>query len=74
LILWVYEATEHEYLPIGCVKNNISYLFSRTEGNHDGLDTTVLLPKNDDSNLKIIQDELILEPDDEIIIMKLTDK
>ncbi len=74
LILWVYEATEHEYLPIGCVKNNISYLFSRTEGNHDGLDTAVLLPKNDDSNLKIIQDELILEPDDEIIIMKLTDK
>jgi len=72
LILWVYEATKHEYLPIGCVKNNISYLFSRTEGNQDGLDTAVLLPKNDDSNLKIVQDELILEPDDEIIVMKLT--
>ncbi|MBR0483759.1 MAG: hypothetical protein IJJ69_03155, partial [Oscillospiraceae bacterium] len=74
LILWVYEATEHEYLPIGCVKNNISYLFSRTEGNHDGLDTSVLLPKNDDSSLKIVQDELLLEPDDEIIVMKLTGK
>lgn len=72
LILWVYEATKHEYLPIGCVKNNISYLFSRTEGNQDGLDTTVLLPKNDDNNLKIVQDELILAPDDEIIVMKLT--
>lgn len=74
LILWVYEATEHEYLPIGCVKNNISYLFSRTEGNHDGLDTAVLLPKNDNSNLKIMQEELTLAPDDEIIVMKLTNK
>lgn len=71
LILWVYEATGHEYLPIGCVKNNVSYLFSRTEGNGDGLDTAVLLPKNDDSSLKIVQDKLKLEKDDEIIVMKL---
>lgn len=74
LILWVYEATDHEYLPIGCVKNNISYLFSRTEGNNDGLDTAVLLPKNDNSDLKINQNELILEPDDEIIVMTLVSK
>ena len=72
LILWVYEATKHEYLPIGCVKNNISYLFSRTEGNDDGLDTAVLLPKNDNSELKIVQNELILEPDDEIIVINFT--
>ncbi|MBR6386132.1 MAG: hypothetical protein IKS03_08465 [Ruminococcus sp.] len=74
LILWVYEATGHEYIPIGCVKNNISYLFSRTEDNNDGLDTAVLLPKNDNSNLKIVQNELILEPDNEIIVVKLTSK
>ena len=72
LILWVYEATGHAYLPIGCVKNNVSYLFSRTEGNNDGLDTAVLLPKMDNSELKIVQDELTLEPDDEIIVIMLT--
>jgi hypothetical protein len=71
LILWVYEATGHKYLPIGCVKNNVSYLFSRTEGSNDGLDTAVLLPKNDNSSLKIVQDKLSLENDDEIIVMKL---
>ncbi|MCR5122967.1 MAG: hypothetical protein K6B74_11170 [Ruminococcus sp.] len=71
LILWVYEATGHEYLPIGCVKNNISYLFSRTEGSGDGLDTAVLLPKNDDDSLKIVQNDLTLGNDDEIIVMKL---
>lgn len=71
LILWVYEATGHKYLPIGCVKNNVSYLFSRTEGNHDGLDTAVLLPKNDNSPLKIVQDKLSFENNDEIIVMKL---
>ena len=72
LILWVYEATGHAYLPIGGVKNNVSYLFSRTEGNNDGLDTAVLLPKMDNSELKIVQDELTLEPDDEIIVIMLT--
>ena len=71
LILWVYEATGHEYLPIGCVKNNISYLFSRTEGSNDGLDTAVLLPKKDNSDMKIVQDKLTLENNDEIIVMKL---
>ena len=70
--MWVYEATDHVYLPIGCVKNNVSYLFSRTEGADDGLDTAVLLPKNDNSDLKIVQNELTLEPDDEIIVIMLT--
>ena len=71
LILWVYEATGHKYLPVGCVKNNVSYLFSRTESSNDGLDTAVLLPKNDNSSLRIVQDKLRLENDDEIIVMKL---
>ena len=74
LILWVYEATDYQYLPIGCVKNNICYLFSRTEGNHDGLDTAVLLPKNDDSDLIIIQNELTLQPEDEIIVIETITK
>jgi len=74
LILWVYEATGHQYLPIGCVKNNISYLFSRTEGSNDGLDTAVLLPKMDNSELKIVQDELTLDPDDEIVVLMFTHK
>ena len=74
LILWVYEATDHQYLPIGCMKNNVCYLFSRTEGNHDGLDTAVLLPKNNDSELMIMQDKLTLEPEDEIIVIEITTK
>jgi hypothetical protein len=53
------------------VKNNISYLFSRTEGSGDGLYTAVLLPKNDDDSLKIVQNDLTLGNDDEIIVMKL---
>ncbi|HAG13806.1 MAG TPA: hypothetical protein DCG49_08095 [Ruminococcus sp.] len=69
LILWVFEATGHAYLPIGCVKNNVSYLFSRTEGKNDGLDTAVLLPKNDNSDLRIDRNELTLEPNDEIIVI-----
>ncbi len=74
LILWGYEATDHQYLPIGCMKNNVCYLFSRTEGNHDGLDTAVLLPKNNDSELTIMQDKLTLEPEDEIIVIEITTK
>ena len=50
----------------------MSYLFSRTEGKDDGLDTSTLLPKSDNSDLKIVQDELTLEPDDEIIVIMLT--
>ena len=61
----------HKYLPIGCVKNNVSYLFSRTEGSNDGLDTAVLLPKNDDISLIIAKERLSLEKNDEIIVMKL---
>ena len=74
LILWVYEATDHQYLPIGCMKNNVCYLFSRTEGNDDGLDTAVLLPKNNDSKLTIMQDKLTLEPQDEIIVIEIITK
>lgn len=74
MILWVYEATGYKYLPIGCVKDNVCYLFSRTEGNNDGLDTAILLPKEDDSDLMIVQNELTLEPEDEIIVIEITAK
>ena len=74
LILWVYESTDHQYLPIGCVKNNVCYLFSRTEGNNDGLDTAVLLPKNTDSELTIMQGKLTLEAEDEIIVIEIITK
>ena len=74
LILWVYEATGHQYLPIGCVKNNVSYLFARTEGNNDGLDTAVLLPKNDDGEGTIRLNRLTLEPEDEIVVIEIKAK
>ena len=56
------------------MKNNVCYLFSRTEENNDGLDTAVLLPKNNDSELTIMQDKLMLDPEDEIIVIEIITK
>ncbi len=71
LITWVYEATDHRYLPLGCVKNRVHYLFARTRGNGDDLDTTVLLPQNDDEKLVISDSKLKIDPVDEIIVVKM---
>jgi hypothetical protein len=71
LISGVFEATDHRYLPVGCVKNGVNYLFARTNGSNDDLDTAVLLPKNDDEKLVIRENRLKLDPKDEIIVVKM---
>lgn len=70
LISWVYEATEHEYMPIGCIKNGVNYLFARTDGRNDDLDTAVLLPKDESSPLRISEKTIRFDKDDEIIVLK----
>lgn len=70
LILWVYEATGYIYMPLGCIKNGIHYLFARMDHASDDLDSAVLYPK-DEGNPFISPDQKItLEPDDEIIFLK----
>ena len=70
MILWIYEATNHKYMPLGCIKNGINYLFARTENSSDGLDSTVLLSKDSSVPAFGTPDKLTLDPDDEIIVIK----
>lgn len=73
LILWIYEATKHEYLVIGCIKNNKDYLFSRTDNKNDDLDTSILLAKEENSPLKDGSNLIKLNPNDELIVLKLNE-
>lgn len=70
MLLWIYEATNHKYMPLGCIKNGINYLFARTENSSDGLDSTILLSKDSSVPAFGTSDKLILDPDDEIIVIK----
>jgi len=69
LVLWVYEGTGHKYLPIGCVKKGVTYMFSRTEGKGDALDSPLLLGSTDGDVLRV--DEVVLEPEDEIVVVSI---
>lgn len=71
LVLWIYEATQHEYLTIGCIKNNKDYLFSRTNGKNDDLDTPILLAKEELSPLQDSLNLIKLDLNDELIVLKL---
>ena len=71
LILWVYEATNQAYLPIGCVKNHTTYLFSRTDGEQDGLDSVVLSAKEEGEVYSQTENKLTLNKEDELIVMKI---
>lgn len=70
LILWVYEATGHAYMPLGCIKNGIHYLFARMDQNTDDLDSAVLYPKDEGKPLQSPDQEIKLELDDELIFLK----
>lgn len=69
LILWVYEGTGHKYMPIGCVKKGVTYMFSRTENKGDALDSPYLIGPKDGQLMKA--DEIVLEPDDEIVVVSI---
>ncbi|MDE6088182.1 MAG: hypothetical protein K2G25_07320, partial [Oscillospiraceae bacterium] len=70
LISWVYEATGQAYMPLGCIKNGIHYLFARMDQNSDNLDSAVLYPKDEGKPFLAPDQKITLEPDDEIIILK----
>lgn len=71
LVLWVYEATNQTYLPIGCMKNHTTYLFSRTDQEQDGLDSVVLSAKEEGQVYSTAQNNITLEKEDELIVIKL---
>lgn len=73
MIVWIYEATGKVYLPIGCIKNGINFLFSRTDGKSDDLDTCILRSEEDGKDAVIINEGSVkLSPNDEIIVLKYT--
>ena len=75
--MWIYEATDKKYLPIGCIKKdenskekNVPFLFARTDNKSDGLDTCVFLTKEGKDARFAKQRSIKLLPDDEIIVLK----
>ena len=71
LIIWVYEATDHRALPIGVVKDSVEYIFSRTDGNDDDLDSTILLGVEEGQYYPGNSDKIVLEEDDELVVLML---
>ncbi|MGN1423852.1 MAG: hypothetical protein ACI4XA_10780 [Oscillospiraceae bacterium] len=74
LIMWTYEATDRNYLPIGIIRGGVNYLFSRTDGRADGLDTCVLLPEDSDKDSAINEGVIRLLPDDQLVVLKFDRK
>lgn len=70
IILWVYEATNYVYMPVGCIKNGVNYLFARTDNSSDDLDSYILFPKDEGKPLESSDRKITLQPDDEIIVLK----
>lgn len=68
LILWVYEATGHKVIPVGVVKDSVSYIFARTDGNNDGLDSTVLLGIEEGQIFNENGGKIVLNPEDELVM------
>ncbi|MCR5203265.1 MAG: hypothetical protein K6D02_09300, partial [Lachnospiraceae bacterium] len=69
LILWVYEVTDHKSIPLGVVKDDTTYIFSRTDEKNDGLDTPVLLGSKENQVYETDKDVIVLEPDDELVLL-----
>lgn len=68
LILWIYNATGGKVLPIGVVKESVPYIFSRTTGDGDDLDSTVLLGISDDQVYETDKTMIELKPEDELVV------
>ena len=71
LMLWVYEATDHRALPIGVVKDSVEYIFARTDGKDDDLDSTVLLGADEGQVYSGKSKKIVLEEKDELIVLML---
>ncbi len=69
-ILWMYQATDGEYLPIGCIKDNVTYMFSRTESKDDALDSSAWLGMEETQVLFGGDQKFKVEDMDELILVK----
>lgn len=69
-ILWLYQATDGEYLPIGCIKDNVTYMFSRTESKDDALDSSAWLGMEETQVLFGGDRKFKVEDMDELILVK----
>ena len=69
-ILWMYQATDGEYLPIGCIKDNVTYMFSRTESKDDALDSSTWLGMEETQVLFGGGQKFKVEDMDELILVK----
>ena len=67
MILWIYEATGRAVLPIGLCREGEAYLFARTDGADDSLDSCVLVGLREGQRLNEGKGELTLEARDEIV-------
>lgn len=73
-IAWTYEITGNKYIPIGCIKNNIEYLFSRIDNDNDekqNLDHAFLFVKDENQNCIGKIDELTFNKNDEILVVQM---
>lgn len=68
LILWVYEATNHEALPIGLVKDGVPYIFARVDDPDSALDSTVLLGIKEGQVYDGDKEAIRLEDEDELVM------
>ena len=66
---WQTTATDHNYMPIGCIKGGVNYLFARAEGSDTDLDTSILL--SEDGSAVLNAERLSFSADDEIIALQL---
>ena len=69
-ILWLYQATDGEYLHIGCIKDNVKYMFSRTESKDDALDSSAWLGMEETQVLFGGGQRFKVEDMDELILVK----
>ena len=66
----MYQATDGEYLPIGCIKDNVTYMFSRTESKDDALDSSTWLGMEETQVLFGGGQKFKVEDMDELILVK----
>lgn len=67
-VIWTYEACGGKCILLGIVRDSIPYLFARTEGKQDSLDSTVLLGSKEGQIYPSKEEKLVLKPEDELIL------
>lgn len=70
LINWIYTSTDQTYIPIGCIKNGVVYMFSRTDTEDDSLDSPVLRGPLENNMLTGTDSCIKLEEQDDLVVIK----